>query len=194
MSEEARETIEKSEAYQARLRHRRECPGWAKGNPCIDCGYDLVRFGVGLLDELEWGVERRSLDAVYDEVVAFNDEFFPGWRSVRSNDLRLTMNAMAGEAGEGMQEVLAVLVAESALNGQVGKLCDLVKHLYGGGTNDKGATFVDVAEEGVDVFFYLVLLFGALGAEREAFVAFVEKKLAKVRRRMEERGGHGRTA
>src|SRR5574340_245629 len=46
--------------------------------------------------------EPPGLDDVYERIEAFNDEFFPGWRNVRSNDLRLTTNAMAGGAGEGM--------------------------------------------------------------------------------------------
>jgi hypothetical protein len=43
--------IEKIKAeYRKRLRHRRNCSHWAKGEQCIDCGYaygDFIKNALG---------------------------------------------------------------------------------------------------------------------------------------------------
>lgn len=103
----------------------------------------------------------------WEEVVEFNDKYFPGWRKT---ELVFLSNALAGEVGE---------------------VCDAVKHYYGGGTNSREVNAVDIAKELADVFVYLVLSAENIGFDSDAFYAVFEEKMRENVRRMEARGDNG---
>ncbi len=101
---------------------------------------------------------------LWDEILAFNDEYFPDWRKT---PLIFLSNALAGEVGE---------------------LCNEVKHRVGGGTNKRNPTDGELLEEAADIFIYLVLLAETLDeGGREKFIAASYKKLRKNEARMNTR-------
>lgn len=100
----------------------------------------------------------------------FNDKFFPGWKE--SHPMYLT-NALAGEVGE---------------------LCNLVKHGYGGGTKNVEVDPDKFLEECADVYIYLTLFIRIHGWTWEDFKSALAKKMDKNIRRMEKRNERGPTA
>ncbi len=107
----------------------------------------------------------RSIWTLWDEIITFKDEFFPGWRET---PLIYLSNALAGEAGE---------------------VCNAVKHRLGGGTHKSNPTDAKLLEEAADVFIYLVLLAEVLEeGGKEAFIRAGYRKLKINERRMEEVG------
>ena len=98
---------------------------------------------------------------IWKEIIKFNDKCFPDWR--KNRDLIYLSNALAGEVGE---------------------ICNLVKKVYGGGTNKKDVSFSELAFEGIDVFIYLVLFFEIMGYNNIAFESFFRSKLVTLYQRM----------
>lgn len=98
----------------------------------------------------------------WDELIEFNDTFFPDWR-------------------EGHPVFLS-----NALAGEVGEVCNLTKKLAGGGTSDtKGINLVaEARKECADVFIYLALLVERLGLTESEFMLMVREKNEENRRRM----------
>ena len=101
----------------------------------------------------------------WKQVIEFNDQYFPNWRSE-----------------------FETIFASNALAGEVGEVCNKVKKLYGGGTNNRGKiTKYDVVEECVDVFIYMVLLVESLDCTDLEFEAEFYSKIKKLEQRMMSR-------
>lgn len=66
--------VRRSEAYGKRLEHRKTCRMWAEMKDCVDCGFDLVRFGEELIKEA--GVDRlqADLDSALDTVKELQEQ------------------------------------------------------------------------------------------------------------------------
>lgn len=94
-------------------------------------------------------------------IIEFNDKYFPYWR--KTEPIFYT-NALAGEVGE---------------------LCNLVKKLYGGGTNRRKVTSDDLAEEAVDVLIYLVLFLESIDIHEADFEHYFSSKMQTLVNRME---------
>ncbi len=105
----------------------------------------------------------RSLQTLWDEILAFNDKHYPGWR--RTPLIYLT-NALAGESGE---------------------VCNKMKHRFGGGTHKIIPTDSEILEEIVDVFIYMVLLIECLDERgQRGFIDAGYRKLKVNVDRLEE--------
>jgi len=100
----------------------------------------------------------------WDEIIEFNDKYFPQWRTHR--EMIFFSNALAGEVGE---------------------ICNSVKKLYGGGTNNNVPSKMQTVYECVDVLIYLVLFLEAMGIDEEGFMEFFGDKMKVNRERMERR-------
>ena len=103
-----------------------------------------------------------TLTEQWAQIVAFNDEIFPGWRDT------------------------ALIYWTNALAGEVGELCGDAKRMVGGGTNRAKPvpTKAKLAEELADVLIYAVLLAESEGMDEAAFAQAVADKVAECRRRM----------
>jgi len=99
--------------------------------------------------------------SLWDQIIEFNDEYFPGWRDNR--ELIFFSNALAGETGE---------------------ICNMVKKLYGGGTNKSTPPITKVVFEAVDVYIYLVLFLEALEVDENIFCSAFAEKMRINRERM----------
>ena len=100
----------------------------------------------------------------WNEIIEFNDEYFPNWRS------------------------RTPIFYTNALAGEVGELCNVTKRLAGGGTHypelpSKGQTI----EECVDILIYLTLFLESIMVNEEAFQVWFDSKLDILRQRMESR-------
>ena len=96
----------------------------------------------------------------WEEILKFNNEYFPDWRDVNP------------------------VYYSNALAGEVGEICNAVKHLIGGGTNQHDTNPVEIGEEGIDVLIYLVLLVEKLGINEGMFQILFEEKMEKLVTRM----------
>ena len=102
--------------------------------------------------------------SLWDQIIKFNDEYFPGWRDNR--ELIFFSNALAGEVGE---------------------ICNKVKKLYGGGTNNNSPSSTDMIFEAVDVYIYLVLFLEALEVDENIFCSAFAEKMRINKERMIQR-------
>lgn len=100
---------------------------------------------------------------LWQRVLEFNDRYFSGWREID------------------------ILYWPVALAGEVGEICNALKHLVGGGTNRQGdVSYKDVVvEECVDASIYVILLLEALGVTEEKFNEAIDAKFEKLKVRME---------
>jgi NTP pyrophosphatase (non-canonical NTP hydrolase) len=105
---------------------------------------------------------RECMSAVWDEVIKFNNQYFPGWR--------------------GVQEVFYA----NALAGEVGEVCNAVKHRAGGGTNKSNPSAFALMDELADVFIYLELLVERMGLDVTSLADAIHTKNQTNIRRMEE--------
>ena len=103
--------------------------------------------------------------AVWNAVNRWSDEVYPGWREVTR------------------------LYWATALAGEVGEFCNLVKKLEEGGTRGRGITQDDLLEELADVYIYLQKTVVSLGGSQSTFVEAILRKLERVRGR--ERAASG---
>ena len=99
----------------------------------------------------------------WSRILAFNSQFFPHWRKIPS------------------------IYYSNALAGEVGELCNAVKHLAGGGTHHTKPSLEQLAEELADAFIYLVLLAESLAINYDNFEVGFDFKMQKNRERMEEK-------
>lgn len=97
---------------------------------------------------------------LWEDVIKFNDKHFPNWRDI------------------------ILVYYSNALAGEVGEVCNLVKHKVGGGTNNDNPSEEKIIEELVDVNIYLILLAERLGFDHKKFVNQFYKKLVKLEIRM----------
>jgi len=108
---------------------------------------------------------RTCMTEVWDEITKFNDMHFAGWRE--GNPVYYS-NALAGEVGE---------------------VCNIVKHRDGGGTKNVHPTDLELLEELADVFIYLHMLVESVseGAhDITSFAGAIRSKLAICSTRMEQ--------
>lgn len=103
-----------------------------------------------------------SLKKIWNEIVRFNNEYFPGWK-YRKGPLFFSV----------------------ALSGETGELCNLMKKLYGGGTNIVPVAGEDIVEECVDILVYIVLLLESMGFSYRDYEDMIYRKLAKLYERMD---------
>ena len=108
-------------------------------------------------------------ETFWQRVLRFNDEHFPNWRKV------------------------SLLYYTTALAGEVGEVCNAVKHMVGGGTNPSALRdFSDlsnakVIEECIDTRIYLTLLLARLGVTEEQFAEAVNRRYAELEARMKDK-------
>ncbi len=102
---------------------------------------------------------------VWNAVNRWSDDVYPGWREVTR------------------------LYWATALAGEVGEFCNLVKKLEEGGARGRGITPDDLLEELADVYIYLQKTVVSLGGSQPAFREAVLRKLERVRGR--ERASSG---
>jgi NTP pyrophosphatase (non-canonical NTP hydrolase) len=103
----------------------------------------------------------------WDEIVVFNDKYFPDWRN--RHPMYYT-NALAGEVGE---------------------LCGITKRLAGGGTHyNEMPSKGQAIEECVDVLIYLTLFLESIMVNEEGFQSWFKTKMDILRQRMENRKIH----
>jgi len=102
----------------------------------------------------------------WSRVLAFTDEYFPGWR-----------------------DTFKPIFASNALAGECGEVCNKVKKWYGGGTNPdtNDVHKLDIVEELVDVFIYRVLLCASLGYGPDDFQMAFDRKMVDLMIRMEKK-------
>ena len=101
----------------------------------------------------------------WKKITEFNDKYFPGW------------------------DTRPIVEMSNALAGEVGEVCNSVKHLIGGGTNKTPVSKAKILEEMADVEFYKIMLLEnkELGFTKADFINMLEDKLKENVRRMEER-------
>ena len=99
--------------------------------------------------------------SLWEQIIEFNNEYFPGWRN--NQELIFFSNALAGEVGE---------------------ICNKVKKLYGGGTNKNTPSQTDMIFEAVDVYIYLVLFLEAYEVDEHIFASVFAEKMRINKERM----------
>lgn len=100
----------------------------------------------------------------WDEIIKFNDQYFPGWRMNREP-----------------------IFFSNALAGEVGEVCGIIKRFYGGGTNNRTMPRpTAIIEEAVDVFIYLVLFAECMTCDEEMFDKIFMEKMEVLKKRMGE--------
>lgn len=105
---------------------------------------------------------RMCITAVWDEVLQFNERYFPGWR--RTSEVFYS-NALAGEVGE---------------------VCNMTKHRAGGGTNKSKPSARELMNEIADVFIYLELLVEIMGLDVTSLSDAIHTKVQTNIKRMTE--------
>ena len=100
----------------------------------------------------------------WNEIIKFNDKYFPGWRLNREP-----------------------IFFSNALAGEVGEVCGVVKRFYGGGTNNRTIPNpTELIEEAVDVFIYLVLFCECMTCDENEFNRIFSEKINELVKRMEK--------
>ena len=105
-------------------------------------------------------------DIIWNRIIEFNDRWFPKWRATEP------------------------IYYSNALAGEVGEVCDAIKHMVGGGTRkvDEKTAVLDAAKEAVDVTIYLTLLLERLGCHGiNQFERIFEIKMKENEERMKVR-------
>lgn len=103
---------------------------------------------------------------IWNRIIEFNDRWFPKWRTIEP------------------------IYYSNALAGEVGEVCDAIKHMIGGGTRkiDEKTAILDAAKEAVDVTIYLILLLERLGFHGiDNFEQVFEIKMEENEERMKAR-------
>ena len=96
-----------------------------------------------------------NLHDTWKKLLAFNRKYFPKWRATKE------------------------IYYSNALAGEVGEICNAVKHRDGGGTHKTQVTNDKLLEECADVFIYLHMLVEKLGCNNERFAEVINKKIQK---------------
>lgn len=105
---------------------------------------------------------------LWDKIIRFNDEHFPNWRKTRC------------------------IYYSNALVGETGEVCNALKHMVGGGTNNKNVAYGEEAlGELVDVLIYSVLLSESMGYDEGKFEEAFNRKMEELERRMKGRKVEG---
>jgi len=110
----------------------------------------------------------EKMGKTWSNILDFNNKYFPNWRSV---DEVYYSNALAGEVGE---------------------LCNAVKHRAGGGTNKSRPSAHELAEECADIFIYMSMLLEKQGIDIMLFDDIINEKVEKNARRMESHNNGGK--
>lgn len=92
----------------------------------------------------------------WNEITAFQDLYYPGWRKNKPK-----------------------LLFSTALAGELGEICGVVTHLEGGGTNNRVYTDSQVLHQCVDSYIQLVLLMARYGFSAEDFEKEFDRVLHK---------------
>lgn len=100
------------------------------------------------------------MTATWDEILKFNNMYFPGWR--------------------GTSEIFY----SNALAGEVGEVCNMIKHRAGGGTNKSKPSSYMLMDEIADVFIYLELLVELQGLDVTSLADAIHTKVQTNIKRM----------
>jgi len=103
----------------------------------------------------------------WDNIIKFNEKYFPGWRGI---DEIYYSNALAGEVGE---------------------ICNAVKHRAGGGTKEKKVSTTELMDEIADTFIYLELLIEKQYLDVTSLSDAINSKIKTNIERMEARNERG---
>ncbi len=106
---------------------------------------------------------QKCMTEIWDNVLKFNEDFFPGWRNT--------------------EEVLY----SNALAGEVGEVCNITKHRTNGGTNTKIISDYELLEELADCFIYMELIIEKHGYDITTFSEVIQDKINKNKERMKEK-------
>ena len=103
------------------------------------------------------------MSTIWAKILEFNNKYFPNWR------------------------VTEPVYYSNALAGEVGEVCNAIKHMIGGGTNRISADLArnKAITECVDVTIYRTLLLERLGVDEASFDIWFGCVLARLRERME---------
>lgn len=82
----------------------------------------------------------------WKKILAFQDKFYPNWRTKKPR-----------------------LLFSTALAGEVGEVCGTITHLDGGGTNNRKYNETQVLHQAVDTYIQLVLLVARSGFTENEF-------------------------
>jgi len=105
-------------------------------------------------------------DTTWEQTVKFNDKHFPNWRNIEP------------------------VYFSNALAGEVGEICNKIKHFIGGGTHKVEVTKEDVGKEDSDTLIYLVLLLESLGITEKQFLEMFKEKMEENEFRMKLNGAN----
>lgn len=108
---------------------------------------------------------KTCMTTAWDEIIKFNETYFPGWRGI--NEIYYS-NALAGEVGE---------------------VCNMVKHRVGGGTNKSKPSDHELMDELADVFIYLELLVEKRGLDVTSLADAIHSKVQTNILRMKDAQG-----
>ena len=103
----------------------------------------------------------------WNKILKFNDKNFPNWR-------------------QQVKGITSSVYFSNALAGEVGEICNMTKHMVGGGTNRHEVNRFDLALEIVDVFIYLVLLTEGIGFGLQEFDIAFNDKLRELDKRLKK--------
>lgn len=106
---------------------------------------------------------QKCMTDVWDNILKFNEEHFPGWRN--TEDVYLS-NALAGEIGE---------------------VCNAIKHRSNGGTKTTAVSDDELMEELADCFIYMELIIEKHGHNITTFARVIQDKINKNKERMQQR-------
>ena len=104
---------------------------------------------------------RMCMTAAWDEVIQFNERYFRRWR--------------------GVEEVFYA----NALAGEVGEVCNAVKHRAGGGTKKSNPSAHTLMGELADVFIYMELLVERMGLDVTSLADAIHAKVLVNKKRMD---------
>ena len=106
---------------------------------------------------------KTCITDVWDQILKFNEEYFPGWRNTEE------------------------VYYSNALAGEVGEVCNATKHRTNGGTKTKEINDCELLEELADCFIYMELIIEKQGHDVETFATAIQNKINKNIARMEGR-------
>ncbi len=106
---------------------------------------------------------QKCMTEVWDNILKFNEDYFPGWRNTEE------------------------VYYSNALAGEVGEVCNSTKHRTNGGTKTKTISDYELMEELADCFIYMELIIEKHGHDITTFAGVIQDKINKNKERMQER-------
>jgi NTP pyrophosphatase (non-canonical NTP hydrolase) len=101
-----------------------------------------------------------NITEVWNNILKFNEDYFPGWRNVED------------------------VYYSNALAGEVGEICNSVKRRANGGTKTKIISDYELMTELADCFIYMQLIIEKHGYDLTAFAEIIQDKINVNKERM----------